>query len=142
MKEKHYEEMVGVMEANEKKEGSGEMEGYDIIYEEVDLTKAAIAGSRGVRRKKDVTKALRKRRISNHYRTLGDTPYYTNLHQYSKNKIHCSCPLCAFNAKRHGRVIYPRMTVQDMRQAGRMKAQENEFRMEDVSIMEDMPFYY
>lgn len=20
--------------------------------------------------------------------------YYDNLHQYSKNKIHCSCPLC------------------------------------------------
>ena len=20
--------------------------------------------------------------------------YYGNLHQYSKNKIHCSCPLC------------------------------------------------
>ena len=26
--------------------------------------------------------------------------YYDNLHQYSKNKIHCSCPLC--RAKRMG----------------------------------------
>ena len=26
--------------------------------------------------------------------------YYDNLHQYSKNKIHCSCPLC--QAKRMG----------------------------------------
>lgn len=26
--------------------------------------------------------------------------YYDNLHQYSKNKIHCSCPLC--RSKRSG----------------------------------------
>ena len=47
-------------------------------------------------------KALRKRRIANEiYRNHDSqgnyTPYYDNLHQYSKNKIHCSCPYC--NAK-------------------------------------------
>lgn len=25
--------------------------------------------------------------------------YYNNLHQYSKNKIHCSCPLCAIKTR-------------------------------------------
>lgn len=35
--------------------------------------------------------ALRKRRIA---REVLGCNYYSNLHQYSKNKIHCSCPLC------------------------------------------------
>jgi hypothetical protein len=49
-------------------------------------------------------KALRKRRIARDiYRCWaslienGGWEYYDNLHQYSKNKIHCSCPYC--NAK-------------------------------------------
>ena len=25
--------------------------------------------------------------------------YYDNLHQYSKNKIHCSCPMCSAKTK-------------------------------------------
>ena len=36
-------------------------------------------------------KALRKRRIA---REICGWEMYDNLHQYSKNKIHCSCPLC------------------------------------------------
>jgi transposase-like protein len=39
-------------------------------------------------------KALRKRRIA---REICDWDMYDNLHQYSKNKVHCSCPYC--NAK-------------------------------------------
>lgn len=50
-------------------------------------------------------KALRKRRIDRqtqgHYST---TPYYDNLHQYSKNKVHCSCPLCSRKSKEHPKV--------------------------------------
>lgn len=42
-------------------------------------------------------KALRKRRIDR--QTQGRTPYYDNLHQYSKNKVHCSCPLCRLKSK-------------------------------------------
>lgn len=45
------------------------------------------------KRKNDVVKALRKRRISRSYYVLSD--WYNNLHQYSKNKIHCSCPMCS-----------------------------------------------
>lgn len=47
-------------------------------------------------RNRDVSrrKALRKRRIA---KEVFDWDYYDNLHQYSKNKVHCSCPYC--NAK-------------------------------------------
>ena len=49
------------------------------------------------KRHNDWTKAIRKKRIINAY----GWDYYDNLHQYSKNKIHCSCPLCrAKTAKR------------------------------------------
>jgi len=30
-------------------------------------------------------------------------PYYNNLHQYSKNKIHCSCPDCSPKTRNKGR---------------------------------------
>lgn len=44
------------------------------------------------RRKNDYNKAIRKKNIAEkHY----GFSYYDNIHQYSKNKIHCSCPLCA-----------------------------------------------
>ena len=42
--------------------------------------------NRGDRRKQDFSKARRKQRMR--------SDYYGNLHQYSKNKIHCSCRLC------------------------------------------------
>ena len=45
-------------------------------------------------------KALRKRRISN---TIYYFPYYNNLHQYSKNKIHCSCGYCVSKTKNKGK---------------------------------------
>ena len=37
--------------------------------------------------------AIRKRKIA---RAVyhSDKDYYDNLHQFSKNKIHCSCPKC------------------------------------------------
>lgn len=55
------------------------------------------------RRHNDVVKALRKRNIC---RNFYGWEYYDNLHQYSKNKIHCSCPICAAKTNmpkyRHG----------------------------------------
>lgn len=48
------------------------------------------------RRKDDVKKAVRKQHIARAV-YAGDVPYYDNLHQYSKNKIHCSCWLCRFH---------------------------------------------
>jgi len=49
------------------------------------------------KRRLDVTKALRKRQIST--KAYGFA-WYPNLHQYSKGKIHCSCPMCS--AKTNG----------------------------------------
>ena len=41
-------------------------------------------------------KAIRKRRIAEEiYPGEKNNPRYDNLHQYSKNKIHCSCPMCS-----------------------------------------------
>lgn len=53
------------------------------------------------RRHNDAVKATRKKNICiKHY----DFNYYNNLHQYSKNKIHCSCPLCA--AKTNSKYVH------------------------------------
>lgn len=48
---------------------------------------------KGDRRKIDYKKAKRKARIDI-ARSCDSLPLYDNLHQYSKNKIHCSCRLC------------------------------------------------
>lgn len=48
---------------------------------------------KGDRRKIDYKKAKRKARIDL-ARSYDGLPLYDNLHQYSKNKIHCSCRLC------------------------------------------------
>ena len=49
-------------------------------------------------------KALRKRRIAKEiYHENPEHPYYDNLHQYSKNKIHCSCPMCSSKTRNKGR---------------------------------------
>ena len=42
-------------------------------------------------------KALRKRRIA---REICGWEMYDNLHQYSKNKVHCSCPMCISDLKK------------------------------------------
>lgn len=48
-------------------------------------------------------KAIRKRRISNEVCSWGSSEYYDNLHQYSKNKIHCSCHYCQSKTRNKGR---------------------------------------
>ena len=50
--------------------------------------------TRSDRRFLDFLKARRKRKICLEvYWDHND--WYDNLHQYSKNKIHCSCPMCS-----------------------------------------------
>jgi len=49
--------------------------------------------TRAERRKKDWAKALRKQGIAHNYYGWWEG-WYRNLHQYSKGKIHCSCPMC------------------------------------------------
>lgn len=55
--------------------------------------------TRAERRKNDYNKAIRKRNIAEH--NYGWS-YYGNLHQYSKNKIHCSCSLCSAKVSKYG----------------------------------------
>ena len=56
---------------------------------------------RGRAYNRDVSKrkALRKKRISDSWGW--SSPYYDNLHQYSKNKIHCSCGMCSSKTNQH-----------------------------------------
>lgn len=56
---------------------------------------------RAARRKKNYAKAMRKKKIA---ASVGGFEY-KNTHQYSKNKIHCSCPLCAFSGLTHSDVM-------------------------------------
>ena len=58
-----------------------------------------------------IRKALRKRRIARevyswHYWDNPEWEYYDNLHQFSKNKIHCSCPACQAKTRNKGRRRY------------------------------------
>lgn len=56
--------------------------------------------TRRKRRKQNFRKAIRKERITRkiyHTKPLKESGwhYYESLNQYSKNKIHCSCPMCS-----------------------------------------------
>ena len=55
-------------------------------------------------------KALRKRRLADRiyigWHEDDDWQYYDNLHQYSKNKIHCSCPACQTKTRNKGHRRY------------------------------------
>ncbi len=53
--------------------------------------------TRNDRRHNDWMKALHKRDIVHNVYKLSD--WYDNLHQYSKNKVHCSCPMCRGKTK-------------------------------------------
>lgn len=59
---------------------------------------------RAKRRKTDAKKAIRKRKLAQELYTIStDTDkweWFNNLHQYSKNKIHCSCPICRAKTKK------------------------------------------
>ncbi len=75
---------------------------------------------RAVRRKKDVAKARRKRAIS---RAVYGIDWYDNLHEYSKNKVHCSCNLCRFKP-----VYDPNQEpMQDTRNKEAMRFKEREY---------------
>ena len=46
-------------------------------------------------RDQDYRHAVKRRRIDRELSSYIWHDWYNNLHQYSKNKIHCSCGLCA-----------------------------------------------
>ena len=60
--------------------------------------------SRALNRYKSYVKAKRKQQLAKEiYYDGANRPYYDNLHQYSKNKIHYSCPACSAKTKNKGR---------------------------------------
>ena len=82
--------------------------------------------TRGYRRRKNRIKAIRKRRIAN---TLYGTkfPWYNNLHQYEKNKIHCSCQMCTSKTNNRGRYGRPKnWKISDLKKIEDMKDQLRE----------------
>lgn len=81
------------------------------------------------RRKKDFSKAIRKKKIADAIYPIGDEKtweYYSNLHQYSKNKIHCSCPMCSAKTRRnkvwHGKKYTP--PIRDIRKLNNIEIDE------------------
>ena len=84
----------------------------------------------GENRRRSILKALRKRRIDHdihccyYYRDTEKDPeagYYKNLHQYSKNKIHCSCPMCASKTNRKRKGNYK---ISDIRKLQKLRHEE------------------
>ena len=77
------------------------------------------------RRRNDWKKAIRKYRISSAY--CKDHPWYDHLHQYSKGKIHCSCPICRCKTNdKHGlpgRAM--NWSTKDQKRLEAMKEEEN-----------------
>ena len=99
---------------------------------------------RAWRRWKNFTKARRKRELdwslswpwpdnksSNPLDFSKRAGFYKNLHQYSKNKIHCSCPMCSTktNNKNRSHVWEPAYnpTMMDKRRDDAMDADEFDF---------------
>lgn len=83
------------------------------------MENTATTHDRAYTRRMNWRKAIRKRRIVRQY----GYDFYDNLHQYSKNKIHCSCPMCQGNTdwglytNSEGRLkIADRRKLQDMRE--------------------------
>lgn len=54
----------------------------------------------GYNRRVSTKKALRKQKIS---KKLYGGERFDNLHQYSKNQIHCSCPCCSRKTNNKGK---------------------------------------
>lgn len=98
-----------------------ELEDYE-DYTEKDRT-------RGNRRKQDYRKAISKHRKDvSRGENFANHPWYNNIHQYSKNKIHCSCLMCSFNGRKHGRIVYKTRTISDMRKDLSISQQLAEFK--------------
>ena len=84
------------------------------------------------KRHNDWKKAIRKRKIDREVQGTAGTQHdlYDNLHQYSKNKIHCSCPLCRGKTAKRRQVLgssNKNWTIADQRQIDEMKEQQEEF---------------
>ncbi len=81
---------------------------------------------RALRRHYNTKKAIRKRNISRH---VNGFEWYDNLHQYSDNKVHCSCGMCRFKN------VYEsdHLSMQDIRSIEKMKAREALYEVGELS---------
>lgn len=83
------------------------------------------------KRHNDYVKALRKRRIDRETapKEWGHD-WYDNLHQYSKNKIHCSCPMCSRKTNNKGKKgnwePTPNWSMQDRRNLDKLNYEEDD----------------
>lgn len=77
---------------------------------------------RGVRRKRDYHACIRKRN-RDATRNL-PSPWYGNLHEYSKGKIHCSCPLCSCKTRQKGKRDY--WPIRDQKRRESMETEEKD----------------
>ena len=79
--------------------------------------------SRAYNRRMSYLKARRKQRIDKEKTASNDNLHlwYNNLHQYSKNKIHCSCPLCRAKTRFNG------LDIADLRKQEKMDYSEEEY---------------
>ena len=88
------------------------------------------------KRHNDWKKAIRKKRISDHY--YGNHPWYDNLHQYSKNKIHCSCPLCAAKTNNRNRTGTSQPNtdwkISDQRKLDSMNEQLEDLTLDEIVV--------
>ena len=75
---------------------------------------------RAKRRKLNASKAKRKQKIS---KDVYGFDWYNNLHEYSKNKVHCSCQLCRFKPKWNP----DNEPMQDTRHKESMKSKEQDY---------------
>ena len=83
------------------------------------------------KRHNDYVKAIRKRRIDRELDTsIYHHDWYDNLHQYSKNKIHCSCPMCSAKTnnknKKGNWETTPNWKISDKRKINELEYQEDD----------------
>lgn len=84
------------------------------------------------RRHNDWKKAIRKSRIVHNVYGWKEG-WYDNLHQYSKNKIHCSCPICRCKTRDRDRRYGSKenWSMMDLRRLADMIDQAKEYLEED-----------
>ena len=87
--------------------------------------------------------AIRKRRIAREVYPCNDFgwDYYEHLHQFSKNKIHCSCPFCSAKTRNkgkrrknaHGFSPSINYKISDLKKIQRLEMSEEDYRNFDFS---------
>lgn len=82
--------------------------------------------NRGERRKINFLHAIRKKKIDKSLPLGEEFPMYNNLHQYSKNKIHCSCPDCRGYSTGHGDNSIEQLKISERRKIQKMENQLND----------------